>query len=383
MSQQSDEVFEKRLNSNVLYEILFGNNINGKRLTTGDLVAIYYLQSSAEDGVIGPRTMSNFNAIPTIYSTKRFAEILNDVEIETQNNFLIPSQFARLQFDNVAGSTLPTPIESADSIRKNAPANFRSQYRLVTQTDYETFIKTNYSNFITDVKVIDNWTYTSQYLKYFQDIHVKATAFQQILLNQILYADACNFNNVYVCAIPKAAKESTLKYLLPAQKEVILSNIKPLKSLTSEIVFLDPIFKAIDFGVPPVPKEEIDLDSVNNTVIEIIKTPNNNKTSQSILDSVLNVIKQFFNPTALSIGKMINYSLLQSTLLEIDGIDSIRTRNTLTNEFYGGVSFYIWNPNYPDLDKNIIVSNKNVNPFDVVYFNSLNTISERIKVVEK
>lgn len=170
-------VFEKRLNSDLTYEIMFGDGINGRRLEEGEKVVIYYLQSSGNQGVIGPNNLTVANK--SIYTSNNFASIFNDTSdgISPINN----NEFANLFFANVVGSTIPKDIETADSIRRNAPSNFKSQYRLVTREDYETFIKTNHSNFINDVKVFSNWEYVNNYLRYFNDIQVSPTSYRQIL----------------------------------------------------------------------------------------------------------------------------------------------------------------------------------------------------------
>lgn len=373
--------FEKRLNSSLLYEITFGDGINGRRLQEGDQVAIYFLQSSGETGVVGPNVLLNSRPSKNIFSSTLFNSIIADVKQDQESTLLTAPLFSYLFFDNVAGSTVPKSVEGSDSIRKNAPANFKSQYRLVTIEDYETFIKTNFTGFISDVKVFNNWDYTSKYLKYFNDIQVSPTAFRQILLNQVLYSDACNFNNVYICCIPRVSQGSTLKYLLPAQKELISSNLFPLKTLTTEISFLDPIYKAMSFGVKPVDGEVL-VGDTDFTQVELIKTIGNNRNNQSIIADVVNVFQQFFNPVTQKIGSLLDYSLLTSTILSIDGINSIITRRLDTEEATDGLSFYMWNPAYPDLDKKAVVGNLTLNPFEFLYFDGLSTISSKFVVIE-
>jgi hypothetical protein len=379
--------FEKRLNQNLLYEISFGDNINGRQLKEGDSVAIYYLQSSGEAAVVGPGMLADSSVARVVYDTSLFQTIINDVKQDQESIILNNALFGRLFFNNVAGSTLPKAIESADNIRKNAPANFKSQYRLVTKEDYETFIKTNFSGFISDVKVFNNWDYVSKYLKYFNDIQVTPTAFRQILLNQVSYADSCNFNNVYVCCIPKVARGSTLKYLLPAQKELLLSNLIPMKSLTTEVTFADPIYKAVSFGIN-LPGEEIVVTDRDFTQVEIIKTVGSNRNNQSIIADIVSVFQQFFNPVNQTIGGMFDHSTLTSNILTIDGISSIRTVRYAnvdqeTSEFVEGLSFYFWNPTYPDLDKMAVTRNLNMKDFEFLYFDGLSTIAEKFVVTEE
>ena len=372
--------FEKRLNSAGLYEIAFGDGINGRRLRAEDKVAIYYLQSSGDQGLIGPGALSTFGNSPVIFSTTNFSGILNDVN-EEQFGYLNSNQFASIVFNNVVGSTVPKDIEDADSIRKNAPLNFKSQYRLVTKEDFETFIRTNFANFITDVRVFSNWDYIGSYLKYFHDINVQPAGYRQILLNQVLYADACNFNNVYICAIPKVSQGSSLKYLLPAQKEIILSNIQNLKTLTTEVTFMDPIFKALAFGVKT--NDEVVISDKDFCQLEIIKTPSNRRSDRSLQQEVAAVFKAFFDPTIAKLGSIVDYSALTNYLLAIDGVSKLRTRRLDTNELFDGLSFFLWNPTYIDLDKQTVVNNIQLKEFELLYFDQLSTINDKIVIIEE
>ena len=376
--QAFSRTFEKRLNSNLLYEITFGDGINGRMLERGDQVAIYFLQSSGDQGVVGPGSIRI--ASKSIFNTSTFNSVIADVNNE-QFTYLTSNQLNNLFFNNIVGSTVPKQIEDADSIRKNAPANFKSQYRLVTKADFETFIKTNFANFINDVKVFSNWDYTSQYLKYFNDIQVSPTSFRQILLNQVLYADSCNFNNVYICAVPKVAQGSSLKYLLPAQKEIIISNIEPLKILTSEVTFLDPIFKAVSIGIKT--NDEVVIADKDFCRVELIRSVNSKRSIRSIATEAEAIFKDFFNPVNATLGGVFNYSTLVSRLLGIDGVGKILTRRLDTDEVFEGLSLFMWNPSYPELDKQTIVNDTELRDFELVYYDNLQGIFSQIEVFEQ
>ena len=376
--QAFSRTFEKRLNSNLLYEITFGDGINGRMLEEGDQVAIYYLQSSGEQGVVGPGQI--LTASKSIYNTSVFDSMLQDINNE-QLTYLNSNQFTNLFFNNVVGSTTPKQIEDADTIRKNAPANFKSQYRLVTKADYETFIKTNFSNFVNDVKVFSNWDYTGRYLKYFNDIGVSPTSYRQLLLNQVLYADSCNFNNVYICCVPRVSLGSSLKYLLPAQKEAILSNVEPVKIMTSEVTFLDPIFKAISIGVKT--NNEVNVNDKDFCRVEIIRSVNSKRSIRSIGTDIQNVFQIFFNPVNAKLGGIFLYDSLISNMLAVEGVGKIQTRRLDTNEKFDVLSLFMWNPNYPDLDKQAIVNNVELQEFELVYYDNLQGVFSQIEVFEQ
>jgi hypothetical protein len=68
------------------------------------------------------------------------------------------------------------------------------------------------------------------------------------------------------------------------------------------------------------------------------------------------VFKDFFNPVNATLGGIFSYSTLVSRLLGIDGVGKILTRRLDTNEVFEGLSLFMWNPSYPELDKQTIVN---------------------------
>jgi len=373
--------YEKRLNQSGTYEFTFGDGINGRQLQAGDLISIYALQGSGTSGVVGPNTLSTTKPAPVIYNTNTFAQIWPAVTSAELYNVISQSQFNSMAFDNAAGATLPVAPESIDSIRNNAPSNFKSQYRLVTQSDYKNFIATNFANFITDVAILNNWDYTGKYLKYFNDIQAQASGFKQILLNQVLYANACNFNNLYICALPKASYGTSLKYLLPAQKELILTDINALKTVSTEITFLDPVYKAVGFGVP---EADGTIKSINSQyfALQIVRNNATSRSDSSIVNEVQNIFNSFFNLSNAQIGNMFDYNNLHTAILSVDGVHKLRTVKTLgSGVAYDGLSLFMWNPTYPDLDIKHITNTTQMNMFDVFYFNNLANIINSLTVV--
>ena len=380
-NQASAKCFEKRLNPNSLYEVLFGNGINGRKLEAGDKVAVFYLQSSGDLGIVGPGALSQAGAkvsSSVVYNSPLFQEILTALNAEGYD-YITTAKFSNILFTNAVGSTIPKSAETADDIRKHAPLNYKSQLRLVTRDDFETHIKTNFANFISDIKVFDNWDYTGKYLKYFYDINLNPGGFKQVALNQVLYADSCNFNNIYICAVPKVSFGSSLKYLLPAQKEVIISTIAPLKTITTEITFMDPLFKALDFGI--LKDNETIIGDSNSHRIELVKSPLSSRSNRSIQKDATNIFKDFFDLSKAKLGAPVDYSNLISLLLNINGVSKIVTRNVDTNETFNGLSFFLWNPLYPLLDKQTIFNNAPLKDFELLYFNNLSTVEARITVV--
>lgn len=380
-SQKATErVFEKRLNPDLLYEITFGDGIYGKKLAANDQVIVYYLQSSGSAGVVGPNVLGGKTPAATLFGGPNYNNVLADTNVQG-TGYITATAFRKLKFDNIVGSTLPRSIEDAESIRKNAPAAFKSQYRLVTIGDYEAFIRNRFSNIIEDVKVMDNWSFMSSYMKYFQKIGIKPTAFQQIVLNQTQYADSCNFNNVYICALPRVSQTSTLKYLLPTQKEMIVSDIDSVKLLTAETSFVDPIYKAMGFGVPG--SEAVTADLAGICAINIVKSPNSNRSDNSIRQEVITKFRDFFAIAGRSLGGRFEYAALVQSILETEGVSRIQTYNTVTKETFEGLSFVTWNPIYQDLDVEVVYSSFGLDDFGFYYFDNLGNIDLAISVVSE
>jgi hypothetical protein len=223
----------------------------------------------------------------------------------------------------------------------------------------------------------------SLYLKYFNDIQITPTSFKQIAFNQVQYADACNFNNVYICAVPRASLFSSLNYLLPAQKEKILNSLAPVKMLTNEVNFLDPVFKALAIGVESnLVGSEFRVEDRDFCRVELVKTPGNTRTNESIIADVANLMQLSFNNEIQTLGSTFNLANLIGEMLRVDGISEINTVRLDTGERVSGISFFMWNPSYPELDRQVVRNNVVLKPFEFLYFERLANISEKFFVTE-
>jgi hypothetical protein len=375
------EKFEIRLNGNNRYEIKFGNNINGKQLTKGDQVAIYYLASNGTTGEIGSNAFTA-NTKLTLYSTIQYNQILLDININNYR-YLLQSELSNLIFANSTGSSKFQTREELEEIRQNAPSNYKNQYRLVTTTDYETFAKTNFSYLFSDMKAINNKDYITEYLKYFYDIGLTSPVnTDRALFNQIQYSDSCNFNNIYYIVVPKASTSNSLDYLLPAQKELIRSTVQGTKMATVEISFVDPVYKAITFGVSQnaVINADVFEDSLSNLIIT--KKSNAARDNNSILLDVVNIFKTYFDRNNIKLGQIFDIRFLTQKILEINDIDSIATANENNNTIsVQGLSFFVWNPLYINNDIMVTQNNVSMRYFEYLYFVDIENIANRIRVV--
>ncbi len=372
--------YEIRFNENKRYEIKFGNNINGRRLNPGDQVAIYYLESLGTIGEVGAGALSNQKLVS--FNTIAFNNILNDI-VANQYKFLTDAEMLKLSFYNDSISTYSTKEEAVADIRKNAPTSFRSQYRLVVAGDYKNFIKTNFANLIQDVQVVNNTSYITQKLKYYFDLGItKPNRESRVLFNQVNFSDACNFNNIYVTAIPRVISNVTPynSYLTPSQKELILSSISTEKTLTAEIIIEDPVYVALDFAFSentPI------IADVSNSNLIIVKDDLSRRDNASIKAEVQSVFNTYFNRTNTQLGQLIDINGLTAQLISINGVKTFYTGRTDNNEKYEGLSLMIWNPVYKDIDLNLIFKNITLPYFKYPYFNNLDTFINRVQIINE
>jgi len=376
LENSNAQKYEIRLNSNKNYEIKFGDDVNGVQLTQGSNIAVYFLQSSGPDGEVGTDVLDSQSL--GLYTTSQFTNISKDV-ISSDLNLINDVQILQLQFSNTTISTSFTDIESVDSIRSNAPAIFKTQYRLVTPGDYDSFIKTTFANIISDVKTVSNNTYVNNHLRYLYNIGLTNPGLDyRVLFNQVTFADACNFNNIYIYALPKASKLLTnnyINYLTPAQKQLIISTVGSLKGVTTEIVVLDPVYMAVTVGLG---SNNISLQDVANSSL-IITLYRNTKTPTSvILQNVQNVLATYFDPTKITLGITVSPSDITSSILSLDGVKSVATQNG--EEIVNGVSLIVYNPSYPTSDIISTTKTFTVNNFQTVYLSDITDIINRTVV---
>lgn len=377
LQNATDTSYEIRLNSNKNYEIKFGDDINGAQLNVGDVVAVYYLQSAGTGGEVGAGAINGQSA--ALYTTGQFALIQPDVT-SSDLNLLTDVNILNLQFANTSISTSYTDIESVDSIRSNAPASFKSQYRVVTANDYMSFIKNNFANIINDVAVLNNNDYLNKHLGYLYTIGLTNPGVDyRVLYNQMAFADACNFNNVYIYVLPKATKLLTnnyVNYLTPAQKQLITSTVADKKALTSEVVVMDPVYLAVTTGTGVGNVISTNDISSSNLVVALNRGA---KTPISVVKSnIQSIFQNYFNPSSLTLGCTISVSDITGSILALTDVQSVQTINS--TEVVNGVSLIVYNPSYPSNDITSTSKTFTVQPFQTVYLNDINELLARVVV---
>ena len=379
LENSSEEKYEIRLNSDKQYEITFGDDINGRKLQEGDQVAIYYLESSGESGVIGQNAFKK-TALSAPSGLTNYSDIMADVLDGRYFNILNGNDISKIKISNITASTPTQSEETPDQIRKSAPSAFRSQYRLVNEEDYTSFIRTNFSNLIADVKVVNNWVYTTEYLQYYYNVGITDPALHgRALFNQIQFADSCNFNNVYFIIVPKTTDNKTLSYLLPAQKELISTTVQNLKCLTTEVSYIDPIYKAIALGIYSVGKD-FNVSDESNAKLFIKRKTTSRRDDKSIINDVVNIFKTYFSKSNLSLGQIVDVKLLSQKIFEVDGVETFYTGRVDDDTLFEGLSLFVWNPDYPVADKTQTANNINLKSFEYPYLHDIDTLLSKISI---
>ena len=376
--------YEIRLNENSRYEIKFGNNITGKQLDAGSEVAVYYIQTNGARGEVGPTALDNKSLF--FYSTPRFNSIKNDT-ISVNLKLITTREAANITFLNTEASTKFIERESVESIKSNAPNTFRSQFRLITSEDFTNYINKNYSNIIASTQVINNWDYVSGHLKYYFDLGVtKPNIESRVLFNQVKFADSSNFNNVYIYAVPKLVKTSSVtsrtNYLNNAQKQLILNDLQDVKLTTAELIVNDPVYVEVNVGVYTA-NETLTPAIGDETTLVISRSVTSKKDATLLRQLVAETITNYFATTKDNLGLLISITDLTNQILAIDGVTSVSTQRTVNNQLYTvpGISLLAYNPVYPYDDINIYTQDVKLPYFKYPYLKDTLNFINKIVVV--
>lgn len=378
------ESYEIRLNENQRYTIKFGNGITGKKLNKGDFIAVYYLKSDGPSGEVGPSVLNGSRLY--LYGSSLYNEIMADVRtIDT--NVIEFSETSELNFTNPVPSSRFTFQEDSTSIKQNAVNTYKTQYRLVNSTDFENYIKKNFSSLVSDVKAVNNNDYVNQHLNYYNQLGLSEPNLDsRILLNQINFSNSCNFNNIYIYCIPKVPLNNYNnynKFLNLGAKNKIDSDLSKYKILTSEVVFQDPVYMSVGLGVTTpeeIANEGLRPDIINETYLKVKKSPQSFISDNSIIENIVNLFKNYFDDQKL--GKRIDIEFLNSAIFRINGIESYQTERKVNEQSIvtNGLSFLLYNPIYFAFNEDIQVITQSVQLpfFKASYYNDYEVLKNHI-----
>jgi hypothetical protein len=369
-----DRIFEVRFNQNKKYEISFGDGINGFKLNPKDQVAIYYLKITPSDEAVGSGALNGSSF--TSFNSIQYTEILSSTQTSF-GTYLNVRQLNNLLISNQYPGTEMSPEESVESIRNNAPKAFRSQNRLITTLDYETYIKNNFKNYVISNKVVSNNDYLRGHLKYLYDIGLKEPHLDnQILFNQIKFANSCNFNNIYIYSVPKNDTE----FLTSHQKEYLTKELNKYKTITSNLVPMDPEYMYFDFYLP-LPKEELSLLNLSKTKLRIIKDINSRTSDSSIKFDVINILLKTFDRNSIELGKDINTFQLSTDILAVEGINRVEMVRNDTTLKLEEICFLVWNSRYPVNDMKTYTQTVRLEYFMYPKLYKASELADRIEVI--
>jgi len=378
LSGDNDRIYDLRLNENGHYEVKFGNGILGKKLNEGDQVAIFYILSDGNAGVVSRNSVNGKKLFE--YNSQQYNEIYQQIydtlsiKIDITNNSL-------LTFSNSLPSSPISEAESVEDIRNNLPILNNSNIRLVTEADYDTYLKKSFPNIINSAKTVSNTRYIQEYLQYFYDICVDPNKTTRVLLNNVNFADSCDFNNVNIFIVPKFTLKSDASYpqFLPNTfKNIIIDNVSERKMISHEIVPRDAIYMAFDIGFS---SKNPSVSIKNTSKLRIVRNLSNKISKEILKNKVKDAVLNFFASENNSLGGKIDLSTLTSNILKIEGVDSIRTVND--NEIFNGISFISWNPLHEESDIDYVTQTITLPFFKFPYFYSPESLINKIEVIDE
>ena len=365
-----------------MFEIRFGNDVYGKRLSPGDAVAIYYLKSDQDKGAVGVNAL-NGQLSPVTTST--FLSIRDDIK-SPNTVFMSLGNLQQLTLTNSDPSTKPEQEETVENIKTYAPKFFSSQNRLVTSADFENYINKQYGNVILDCKVLNNSDYIDSHLAYaVNELNLQHPNMEsRISYNQATFATSTNFNNVYIYAVPKFEKITSatpmVNYLSSAQRNMILNGISNIKVLTSEPVIIDPVYMATDIGTA-LATEELTPEIRKNTLLNVVKRRDSQRDDEIIRSEVNEIIKKYFGVSS-ELGYLLDMSSLYTEIASVtDVIDIYMSRTDNPSIKNQGVTFLSWNPVYEKSDIAILSQNTQYPTFKFPYLFDQSSMIDRINIV--
>ena len=360
-SSADDLSCEVRVNENKELSIKFGDDIHGKKLERGTKVHVIYLQSNAADGKIDSNEVSvnqiklgvkNINSQTELINMCYFGIetfILNYNTLFVKNSLPI-TLINNVSLVNLAESSDVKDYEDVDQIKEHAPSMFRLGNRLVTSSDFKTYILNNFSNRIEDVYVCNNNEYCSIFYLWLS----KYNSFNaNIRLLNYEFAGACDFNNIYLWLKP--IKNRTL---LDSDKNIIVKKCNDRKVLTSNLVpcnaietYFIPFVKPIGDEIFNITDETIDSHFTPPVRI-LVKKGKTYLSDEKIKNNIVSIITNYFNKKN-ELGATINLSELYQQIMSLGYIDSLKTiyynenLNNVKNEniaYCEGLSFAKFTP---------------------------------------
>ena len=383
LTRSTDRVYEKRLNENGFFEIKFGDGSFGKKLKSDDIVSVNYILSDNNKGIIS-KNVINGNKL-FVHDSPRQRQIFTDTyRNKEQTTFINNKTGSSLAVNNPINSSTLTDEETVADIRKNASKLFSSQLRLVTGEDYEFFIKKNLANIVNSVKVVDNDEYLNGYIQYFYDICVDPNKVNRVIINQVNFADACDFNNVNLFVAPNFTITEDGAYppfCSQSFKNLIVTTTEGRKMVSNDVVPRDPIYMA--FGLGMSNSKTLDVDILNNTKLYLVRENSNKISKPTLISKTTAIIRKYFSPANNELGQTIDLAKMAGDILSITGVKRIFTKNESDGSVFNGLSLLSFNPQYPESDIQLVNQDIALPYFKFPYLYTTQSLGNNITVIDE
>lgn len=381
ISSGDSRVYDLRLNENGNYEVKFGNGVFGRQLQGGDEVVVYYILSNNVAGIISANAIDGdklFN-----YTTSLFETIYSDIS-QIDSTLITNANSSNINFRNPTNSTFVSNAEDVNQIRQNVPKFVSTNLRLVTSSDYTSYLNKELSNIAQSIYVASNKEFIDTYIKYFYDISVDPTKVNRVLINQSNFADSCDFNNVNVFCVPKfnsVGPNGLIDYMPNSLKNIIVDKTQGIKMIGAEVVPRDPVYITFKIGITN--QQQYSSIITNVCKLIIVRESTNRVNKETLKNRVTKIITDFFALTNNQLGSVISISELTSNILSVAGIKTVRTFNATENINFKGISFIAWNPQYESDDIEMINQDTSLPFFKFPYLDSPSTLGNFIDVEDE
>jgi hypothetical protein len=244
---------------------------------------------------------------------------------------------------------------------------------------------------VSSVQCVNNFDYTSIYLKYFFDIGLdRPNDNSRVLFNQVNFTDACDFNNIYAFAVPNKTLENSLEirtnYLSTSQKNAITNLLAEVKSATTEIVVSDPVYMEMNFCASVTDTDFTLISQAGDDSYLYVEVEQNSRRDlNAVQNDVAQVFSDYFNTQNLQLGQTVSLKDLQQSILAVAGVSNFSTRRVYKGETIidNNLSFAVYNPIYETDDFNVTRQDVDLQFFKFPYFKDLTDIQNRITVTRQ
>lgn len=425
----NEQIYTVSLTENKTYQLRFGNGIVGKKLTPGDKVYVFYLDTNGPDGKVDTSDI-NVNGLKFEHSPSMFGitddlynEIFNGGEEDEygEQNITLDSNRSQYQLTfKIGTSTQPSIEQDVEEIRKDAPLWFTTGNRLVTRFDYEYYLKNarNSSELvnceIVDVKCMNNWEYITNFYKWLYDLGSNGKLVQYkpdytsnptrylqknvFTRHDYFFADAADANNLYIWI-----KSATDAFEAASITQRLNAVLNPIKLMTAEIVACKAINMKFDICAAPIDYvldnylkdddyvADNGFDENLETYIEVTLDDNMLYVPSSLQQDICNIILDGFDVNRCQLGQNIKYDQILNAIYDINGVYKVRTIFKGNGEYkpriYDGLAFASWSDanGFITIGDDLNVSNtvRQLEKFQFPVFNGAKYLLDRIVVIKK